>query len=67
MPILNFIESLKSDRKFSLQIVEHRYIPPVKAEYMKLVLSARLKDALKKYGINLFYSHQVEAINLIRL
>ncbi len=66
MPILNFIESLKSDRKFSLQIVEHRYIPPVKAQYMKLVLSVRLKDALKKCGINLFYSRQVEAINLIR-
>jgi DEAD/DEAH box helicase domain-containing protein len=66
MSIFNFIESLKNDRKFSLQIIEHRHIPPAKAQYVKLVLSARLKDVLKKHGINLFYSHQVEAINLIR-
>jgi DEAD/DEAH box helicase domain-containing protein len=66
MSIFNFIESLRNYRSFSLQIMEHKYIPPVKARYMKLVLSDKLKDVLKSRGIALFYSHQVEAINLIR-
>jgi DEAD/DEAH box helicase domain-containing protein len=66
MSIFNFIESLRNDRSFSLQIMEHKYILPVKARYMKLVLSDKLKDVLKSRGIDLFYSHQVEAINLIR-
>jgi DEAD/DEAH box helicase domain-containing protein len=66
MSILNFIESMKNDRRFNTQIVEHKYIYPVKARYMKLVLPDRLKDILKGRGLDHFYSHQVEAINLIR-
>ncbi|MEW6214710.1 MAG: DEAD/DEAH box helicase [Nitrospirota bacterium] len=66
MLILDFIESLKNDRRFNLQIVEHKYIPPMKPRYMQLALSNRLGDVLKKRGIEMFYSHQVEAINSIR-
>ena len=33
---------------------------------MKLDLSDKLRDVLRKRDIELFYSHQVEAINLIR-
>jgi hypothetical protein len=44
MSILNFIETLKSDRKLSLQIVEHRYIPPVKAQYPKTDLEIDKKS-----------------------
>jgi DEAD/DEAH box helicase domain-containing protein len=66
MSILNFIEDLKDDRRFKLQIAGHKYLSPVKARYMKLVLSGRLEDVLKGRGIRNFYSHQVEAINLIR-
>ena len=66
MSILNFIESLKNDRRFNLQIVEHKYIPPTKPRYMQLALSSMLGDVLKKRGIEMFYSHQVEAINSIR-
>ena len=66
MSILNFIESIKNDRRFNTQIVEHKYIYPVKARYMKLVIPDRLKDVLKGRGLEYFYSHQVEAINFIR-
>lgn len=66
MSILNFIESLKNDRKFSFEIVEHRYLPPVKPKYMRLDLSDRLRNVLKDRGIEIFFSHQVEAIDLIR-
>src|SRR4030043_373416 len=66
MSKLNFIESIKNDRRFNTQIVEHKYIYPVKARYMKLVIPDRLKDVLKGRGLEYFYSHQVEAINFIR-
>ena len=66
MSIVNFIESIKNDRRFNLQIVNHNYIPPVKPRYMKLDISDRLRDVLRKQGIELFYRHQVEAIDLIR-
>jgi DEAD/DEAH box helicase domain-containing protein len=66
MSILNFIESMKNDRRFNTQIVEHKYISPLKAHYMKLVIPDRLKDVLKGRGLEYFYSHQVEAINFIR-
>jgi len=66
MPVSDFIETLKKDRRFSLRIVSHRYIPPLKAKYGKLAVSERLRDVLRKHGIERFYSHQVEAIQLIR-
>ncbi|MBI5188204.1 MAG: DEAD/DEAH box helicase, partial [Nitrospirae bacterium] len=66
MEVPDFIESLERDRIFKLQIAEYRYIPPVKPRYMRLDLSDRLRDVLKGRGIELFYSHQVEGIDLIR-
>lgn len=66
MSITNFIENIKKDKKFNLQVVEHKYIPPVQPRYVNLVLSERIKDVLRNRGIELFYSHQVEAIDLIR-
>lgn len=62
----NFIESLTSDRSFCLQLRAHKYIPPVKPRYRKLDLSQALSDIFRKRGIEIFYSHQVEAIDLIR-
>lgn len=38
----------------------------MKPRYTKLDLPDRLRDVLRKQDIELFYSHQVEAINLIR-
>jgi len=66
MSIHNFIESLTSDRRFNLQLAAHQYIQPIKPRYMKLDLSESLTGVLKNRGIELFYSHQVEAIDLIR-
>jgi DEAD/DEAH box helicase domain-containing protein len=66
MSITDFIETLNKDKRFSRQIAELRYIPPMKARYEKLTLSEKLRDALKKQGIEQFYSHQVEAIDLVR-
>jgi DEAD/DEAH box helicase domain-containing protein len=66
MSIPDFIETLNRDKRFSRQIAELRYIPPMKARYGKLTLSEKLRDALKKQGIEQFYSHQEEAIDLIR-
>ncbi len=66
MSIPDFIETLRKERRFSKQIMELRYIPPKNPEYNKLSVSEKLRDILKKQGIEHFYSHQVEAINLIR-
>lgn len=64
--IAEFLESLKKDRFFSLQIAEHRYIPPVKPRYKKLIINEKLREVLRDEGIERFWSHQVEAIGLIR-
>jgi DEAD/DEAH box helicase domain-containing protein len=66
MSITDFIETLNRDRRFNRQIAELKYIPPMKARYGKLILSEKLRDVLKKQGIWQFFSHQVEAIDLIR-
>lgn len=64
--ITEFLESLEKDRYFSLQIAEHRYIPPLKPRYKKIMIDEKLEEALKDEGIKRFWSHQVEAIDLIR-
>lgn len=66
MSVLDLIESLERDRLFRLQIAEHRYISPVKPRYRKLNINERLGDVLKVEGIDKFWSHQVEAIDLVR-
>jgi DEAD/DEAH box helicase domain-containing protein len=66
MSVRDFIDSLSGDSTFSLQLKAHRYLPPTQPRYMKLDLSESLRDVLKGRGIELFYSHQVEAIDLIR-
>jgi DEAD/DEAH box helicase domain-containing protein len=66
MSIPEFIESLEKDKRFNRQVSALKYITPTKPKYGKLILSDRLREVLKMKGIELFYSHQVEAINLIR-
>ncbi|MBI4689788.1 MAG: DEAD/DEAH box helicase, partial [Nitrospirae bacterium] len=66
MPITDFIESLEKDKRFTSRIAEHKYIHPLKPGYRKIDLHDKLRDVLKGHGIELFYSHQVEAIDLIR-
>lgn len=64
--ILEFLESLERDKWFGLEIAEHRYIPPVRPLYKKIKIKEKLSEALKDEGIIRFWSHQVEAIDLIR-
>jgi DEAD/DEAH box helicase domain-containing protein len=66
MLIHNFIESLEDDKLFSLQIAEHKYIPPVGPLYWKLGLTERVERVLKNRGIEYFDCHQAEAVNAIR-
>ncbi|MFN3481242.1 MAG: DEAD/DEAH box helicase, partial [Thermodesulfovibrionales bacterium] len=64
--ISEFLESLERDRFFSLQIAEHRYIPPLKPRYRDITIDERLREILRDEGITRFWSHQVEAIDIIR-
>ncbi len=66
MAIADIIESLEKDRAFKHQIADVRYIHPLSPRYGKIDLNERLTAVLKKQGIELFYSHQAEAIDLIR-
>ncbi|HBR22097.1 MAG TPA: DEAD/DEAH box helicase [Nitrospiraceae bacterium] len=66
MPVINLIESLEKDDRFSPSITEHRYIHPAEPRYKKIDLNENLRGVLKNQGIELFWSHQVEAIDLIR-
>jgi DEAD/DEAH box helicase domain-containing protein len=66
MSVLHLIESIEKDKRFISQIAEHRYIHPVEPRYRKIDLNERLREVLEKQGITLFYSHQVEAVDLIR-
>ena len=66
MSITHFLESLEKDSRFMLQLAEHRYIPPIEPRHMKLDVRDALKDVLNRQGIGRFWSHQVEAIDLIR-
>jgi DEAD/DEAH box helicase domain-containing protein len=65
MSITNFIDAIR-DERLNLQIAEHKYIHRVEPKYMKLYIPDHIRDVLKKRGVELFYSHQVEAIDLIR-
>jgi len=66
MSITDFLESLEKEQRFALQLAEHRYVPPVGPRYAKLDLNEALRSVLKERGIERFWSHQVEAIDLIR-
>lgn len=66
MSIIDFLESLKRERRFALQLAEHRYIPSIEPRYMRLGLNDKLRDILRSRGIERLWSHQAEAINLIR-
>ncbi len=66
MSITDFVASLEQDKRFKHQIAAIKYVPSMRPRYSQIFLSERLRDVLKRKGIELFYSHQVEAINLIR-
>lgn len=66
MSLENFLANLEGNKRSGFQITEHRYIHPLGPSHRKLDLNARLSDVLKGLGIVRFWSHQAEAIDLIR-
>ena len=64
--INDFIDSLKKDRLINAGITAHKYIPQKDANFADLEMKDEIKNALKSRGIEKFYTHQVEGINLIR-
>lgn len=64
--ISDFIDSLKRDRLISTGITAHEYIPSKDANYKDIQIRDELREVLKNRGIEKFYSHQAEGINLIR-
>lgn len=66
MSVIDLIESLERDKWFSQQISEHRYIPPLKPRYAKIEINEKLREILRDDGIERFWSHQAEAIEMVR-
>lgn len=64
--INDLIDSLKKDRLISTGITAHEYIPSKEAIYNDIQIRDDLREVLKNRGIEKFYSHQTEGINLIR-
>lgn len=57
---------LLEDNYYQKIIIDHRYLPEEPPVYGSLDISEPLKKALEKRGIQRLYSHQVEALKLIR-
>jgi DEAD/DEAH box helicase domain-containing protein len=66
MTVSDFVEDLKRDRTLRIDIAEHRYIPPVSPIYENLDIDGRLRAVLRGRGLEGFYSHQAEAIGMVR-
>jgi DEAD/DEAH box helicase domain-containing protein len=66
MSIPDFLEELGNEQRFRHQLAEHRYIPPVEPGHRVLDLPGNLEDVFRNQGIGRFWSHQVEAIDLVR-
>lgn len=64
--INDFIDSLKKNRLISTGITAHEYIPSKEAIYNDIQIRDDLREVLKNRGIEKFYSHQAEGIDLIR-
>ena len=66
MSVTDFLGELEKEGRFDLGQAEHRYLPPVEPRHRKLDLNENLMNILGDQGIRRFWSHQVEAIDLIR-
>jgi DEAD/DEAH box helicase domain-containing protein len=66
MTINEFIDAISKDGSTGANILEHRYMPSVEPLFAPISLNAAVKQSLSEKGINELYSHQAEAINLIR-
>jgi DEAD/DEAH box helicase domain-containing protein len=61
-----FLQAIRSDKRFGAEIAECRYIPPVTPRYADLAMHERLRAVLADGGIARLWTHQVEAIEAVR-
>lgn len=63
-----FLTDIKRDRRYQGQMTHVEALPGRAAEFGELdtPLDGRLREALRRTGINRFYSHQARAINAAR-
>ena len=67
MELPEFINRLKNHMDFGSAFIHYRHIPPLKAKYgAEYDLDPGLSGALNAMGIERLYSHQSEALDLIR-
>jgi DEAD/DEAH box helicase domain-containing protein len=64
--IQNVIDFLDNDREMQLQTAGKRYILPAQELCRDIEIGDGLRNVLEKKGITKFYSHQAEAVELIR-
>ncbi len=62
----DFIGLLRNDREFQLQQAGEKSIPPLPAHYCDFPVRDRLRKVLSDRGITQYYSHQAQAVELIR-
>lgn len=61
-----FVGDLEKDREIRLQKAGYRRLRPLDPIHSGLVVDSRISGALGSRGVERFYSHQAEAIGLIR-
>ena len=67
MELGNFVEYLKSHPDYQNSFVHHRYLPPRQAVYGPPIgMGETLDKAMEVFGLRGLYSHQTEAIELVR-
>ncbi len=67
MDLGNFVEHLKNHPDYQSTVVHHRYLPSRQAVYgPPIPMDKELGDVMETLGIKKLYSHQTEAIKLVR-
>ncbi len=65
-PIREFIDTLLKDRSIGPSIGACRYVPPESATFRDIGMNEKIGEALASRGIGRLYSHQADAVDLIR-
>ena len=67
MELGNFVEYLKTHPDYQSAFVHHRYLPSRQAVYgPPIPMPKALEKAMRTFGLNGLYSHQTDAIELVR-
>ena len=67
-PVADFIQSLKDSERFGRQVTHHRELPGVSPRFgaVKRPWNAALTGVLQSASVDALYSHQADAIDLVR-